>query len=62
MTILEKIRARASPLSRRVVLPEGTEERTVEAAARTLSQQPGASHHRSGPRLTRFGKIWEGRR
>lgn len=38
MTILEKIRARASPLSRRVVLPEGTEERTVEAAARIASQ------------------------
>ncbi|MCH7645747.1 MAG: hypothetical protein IH788_00945, partial [Nitrospinae bacterium] len=38
MTILEKIRARASHLSRRVVLPEGGEERTVEAAARIASQ------------------------
>jgi phosphate acetyltransferase len=38
MTILEQIRARASQLSRRVVLPEGGEERTVEAASRIASQ------------------------
>lgn len=38
MTVLEQIRERAKSASRRVVLPEGTEERTIRAAARLASE------------------------
>ncbi|MDA2917084.1 phosphate acetyltransferase, partial [Nitrospinae bacterium AH_259_B05_G02_I21] len=38
MTILESIRTRARALSRRVVMPEGMEERTVRAAAQVASE------------------------
>lgn len=42
MSILEQIRQRARALSQRVVLPEGSEERTIQAAARLASE--GIAH------------------
>ena len=38
MSVMEQIRAKAKAANRHIVLPEGTEDRTIKAAAQIVSQ------------------------